>query len=206
MANVSVAAPGRKPVVKKEKRETSRATTNFSANYLQVVTKEMLEDQVGLSICMEQWDSLCTPWILFFQFPLQLGAKFLVISLLTMSILGVLRRHHIPLATNQHTGAGVIRGIISSNNKSKSSSNSGRKVECQELAQSCTYLQLTQDRGMEGTIMNLTFVARYVRCAITRKACVGGSTNFGSVYIRATSQCIVGDPVWRLTCNDCSTK
>ena len=39
---------------------------------------------------------------------------------------------------------------------------------------------------------NLTFVAGYVRCAITRKACVTGSTDLGLVYIRATSQCDAG--------------
>ena len=39
---------------------------------------------------------------------------------------------------------------------------------------------------------NLTFVACYVRCAITRKACVIGSADLGSVYIRAISQCSAG--------------
>ena len=41
---------------------------------------------------------------------------------------------------------------------------------------------------------NLTFLARYLRCAITTKACVARSTDLGSVYIRATSQYIVGVP------------
>ena len=58
MANTSVTALGTKPGVIK-KREPGRATTNISANYLQVVTKDTLEDQVGLSICMAGFACLC---------------------------------------------------------------------------------------------------------------------------------------------------
>ena len=58
----------------------------------------------------------------FFQFPLPIGAKFLVIPQVTISILGVMRRHHIPLAKDPHTGTGVNIGR-SNNNKSNSSSN-----------------------------------------------------------------------------------
>ena len=71
----------------------------------------------------------------FFQFPLQLGAKFLVISQLTIGILGVLRRHHIPPATDPCTGMGD--NIHSNNNSESSSSN---KVGRPQLAQSYTYL------------------------------------------------------------------
>ena len=85
----------------------------------------------------------------FFQFPLQLGAKLLVIYELTISILGGLRRHRVPLATHQHTKTSVIKGIIGSNNSNKSSSSSN-KVGRLELVWSYTYVQLTQDRGMEG--------------------------------------------------------
>ena len=105
----------------------------------------------------------------FFQFNLQLGAKLLVISQLTISILGVLRRHHRPFATDPHTGMGAN---IGNSTNSKSSSSNNNKVGRPKLAQSNTYLQLTQDRRMQSTMKNLTFVARYVRCAITKKACV----------------------------------
>ena len=48
-----------------------------------------------------------------------------------------------------------------------------------KLARSYKYLRLTQDGGMESTMKNLAFVARYVRCTITRKACVSGVHIFG---------------------------
>ena len=164
------------------------------ANYLQVVTKDTLEDQVGLSISIARLAprggiQLASLKELFFLFQMQLSAKCLVIFLLTINILGVLRRQRIPLPTDPHTGTGVIsgigigrsgtRGIGSSNcsksNNSSSSSNGGRP----ELAQSYTNLRLTQDNGMEGTMKNLTFLARYGGCAIAKKACVTGVCRFG---------------------------
>ena len=143
------------------------------ANYLQVVTKDTLEDQVGLSISLVRLASrggiqLASLKEIFFLFQMQLSAKCLVIFQLTISILGVLRRQRIPLPTDPHTGTGVISGIgiarsgmrgigssncSKSNNSSSSSSNGGRP----ELAQSYTNLGLTQDSGMEGTMKNLTF-------------------------------------------------
>ena len=126
------------------------------------------------------------PKIVFFLSPLQLGAKFLVTSQLTISILGVLRRHCIPLAADPHTGTGV--NIRNGNDNKRSNSN--RKVGRPELTQSFTYLRLTQDRHMQGTMKNLTLVARYARCAITKSMCLRSC--LGLVYIRATSQCIVG--------------
>ena len=71
-----------------------------------------------------------------FQLPLQLGAKCLVISQLTIGILGILRRPCIPLATDPHTTMGVNSrssnnsrhtrtGVnSSSNNNSRSNSRS----------------------------------------------------------------------------------
>ena len=81
---------------------------NICGNYLQVVTKETLENQVSLGICMARFALHCGiigahPKQSRFQLPLQLGAKCLVISLLTIGILGILRRHCIPLATDPHT-------------------------------------------------------------------------------------------------------
>ena len=72
----------------------------------------------------------------FFQFPLQLGAKFLVISQLTMGFLGVLRRHRIPLATDPQNGTGIR---IRSGNNSKSD-NGGNKVARTVMAQSNAHL------------------------------------------------------------------
>ena len=126
---------------------------------------------------------------------MQLSAKCLVIFQLTISILGVLRRQHIPLPTHPHTGAGVIsgigigrsgmRGIGSSNcsksNNSSSSSNGGRP----ELAQSYTNLGLTKDSGVEGTMKNLAGVPSQ------KKHVSGGSADLGVGYNRDTSQCIV---------------
>ena len=86
---------------------------NIYGNYLQVVTKDTLENQVGLGICMARFASHCGriigahPKQSVFQLTLQLGAKCLVISELTISILGILRRHYIPLATDPHTTTGV---------------------------------------------------------------------------------------------------
>ena len=165
------------------------------ANYLQVVTKDTLEDQVGLSISLVRLPSrggiqLASLKEIFFLFQMQLSAKCLVIFQLTISILGVLRRQRIPLPRDPHTGTGVISGIgigrsgmrgigssncSKSNNSSSSSSNGGRP----ELAQSYTNLGLTQDSGMEGTMKNLTFLARYGGCAIAKKACVRGVCRFG---------------------------
>ena len=164
------------------------------ANYLQVVTKDTLEDQLGLSISIVRLASrggiqLASLKEIFFLFQMQLSAKCLVIFQLTIGILGVLRRQRIPLPTDPHTGTGVISGIPigrsgmhgigSSNcgksNNSSSSSNGGRP----ELAQSYTNLGLTQDSGMEGTMKNLTFLARYGGCAIAKKACVRGVCRFG---------------------------
>ena len=65
----------------------------------------------------------------FFQFPSQLGAKLYVISQMTITIFGVLRRHCIPLATNQHTETGVMS---SNKNSNKTSTNS--KVGHPQLA------------------------------------------------------------------------
>ena len=69
---------------------------NICGNYLQVVIKDTLENQVGLGICMA-WFALqiigAHPKQSRFQLPLPLGAKCLLISELTISILGILRRH-----------------------------------------------------------------------------------------------------------------
>ena len=110
------------------------------ANYLQVVTKDTLEDQVGLSISLVRLASrgriqLASLKKIFFLFQMQLSAKCLVIFQLTISILGVLRRQRIPLPTDPHTGTGVISGIgiarsgmrgIGSSNCSKSNNSSSR--------------------------------------------------------------------------------
>ena len=151
---------------------------NICGNYLQVVTKDTPDNQVGLGICMASFASHCGitgahPKRSRFQLPLQLGAKCLVISQLTIGILGILRRHCIPLATHPHTTTGV--NSRSSNNNNRSNSKVGRP----ELAQPNTNLRLTQHGRMAGTMKNLTFVARHVRCAITRKACVNGVHRFG---------------------------
>ena len=178
---------------------------NICANYLQVVTKDPLENQVGLGICMAQFDSHCGIIGAHPKLPLQLGAKCLVISQLTIGIFGVLRRHRIPLATDPHTGMNVDSG---SSNNSRSNSSS-TKVGHPELAQSNTHLHLTQDRRMQGTMKNLAFMTGYVRCAISRKACVNGVHGFGfgvhpshlpmqcwsprgGGQLGATSQCSVG--------------
>ena len=65
---------------------------------------------------------------------------------------------------------------FSNNNKSSCSNN---KIGRRELAQSNTYLRLTQDRHMQSTMKNLTFVARHVRCTIKKEACVSGVRKFG---------------------------
>ena len=116
------------------------------ANYLQVVTKDTLEDQVGFSISFVRLASrggiqLASLKEIFFLFQMQLSAKCLVIFQLTISILGVLRRQRIPLPTDPHTGTGVISGIGIGRSGmrgigSSSSSNGGRP----ELAQSYTNL------------------------------------------------------------------
>ena len=67
------------------------------ANCLQVVTKDTLEDQVGLSISIVRLASrggiqLASLKEIFFLFQMQLSAKCLVIFQLTISILKVLRR------------------------------------------------------------------------------------------------------------------
>ena len=175
---------------------------NICANYLQVVTKDTLENQVGLSICMARFASHCGiigahPKQSRFQLLLQLGAKCLVISQLTINILGILRRHCIPLATDPHTTTGV--NSRSSNNSRhtrtgvNSSSSNNSKVGCPELAQPNTDLRLTQDGHMQGTMKNLTFVARGVRCAITR-------------WVRGTSEpppdVLLGSLGWRPTLNN----
>ena len=82
MANIGAAALGTKPGVVK-KREPGKATISIGAHYLQVVTKDTLENQVGLSICIFQvrvwFASLCGILDAHHErIPLQLGAKFLV--------------------------------------------------------------------------------------------------------------------------------
>ena len=179
---------------------------NIRGNYLQGDTKDTLENQVGLGICMARFASHCGiigahPKQSRFQLPLQLGVKCLVISQLTIGILGILRGHCIPLATNPHTTTGVnsrssnnnsrhtrtgVNSSSSNNNRSNNRSNSNsRKVGRQELVQPNTNLRLTQDGRMQGTMKNLTFVARHVRCAITRKACVNGVL---WIWVRGTSE------------------
>ena len=108
---------------------------NICGNYLQVVTNDTLENQVGLGICMALFASHrgiigAHPKQSRFQLPLQLGAKCLVISQLTISISGVLRRHHIALARDPHTATGVNNR---SNHNSRSNNNSS-KVGRPELA------------------------------------------------------------------------
>ena len=168
---------------------------NICGNYLQVVIKDTLENQIRLGFCMARFASHCGiiaahPKQCRFQLPLQLGAKCLVISQLTISILGILRRHCIPLATDPHTTTGVSSrssnnnrhtktGVNSSSSNKSISNSNNTKVGRPELAQPNTNLRLTQDRCMQGTMKNLTFVARHVRCAITRKACVNGVHRFG---------------------------
>ena len=97
-----------------KQRALDRATTNISANYLHVVTKDTLEDQVSLSIGMSWFARLCGihcvhPKDHFLQFPLLLGAKFFVISQLTIGMLEVSRRDRMPLATNLSSGATTAR-------------------------------------------------------------------------------------------------
>ena len=92
-----------------------------------------------------------------------------------MGILGVLRRHRIPLTMDTHT-ATIVN--IKSNNNSRSN-NSSSKGGRRELAQSNTKLRWTYFTRMQGTMKNLIFVAGYVRCAITRKACCNGVHRFG---------------------------
>ena len=63
------------------------------ANYLQVVTKDTLEDQIGLSISIVRLASrggiqLASLKGIFFLFQMQLSAKCLVIFKLTISIFG----------------------------------------------------------------------------------------------------------------------
>ena len=168
---------------------------NIYGNYLQAVTKDTLKNQVGLGICMARFASHCGiigahPKHSRLQLPLQLGAKCLVISQLTISILGILRRHCIPLATDPHTTRSVnsrssnnsrhTRTGVNSSSSNNSRSNYNSSKACRpELAQPNTNLRLTQDGRMQGTMKNLTFVARHVRCAITRKACVNGVHRFG---------------------------
>ena len=174
-----------------QEKNPYRAMDNMCVNYLQVVTKDTLENQVGLGICMARF---ALHYRIIgahskhsrFQLPLQLGAKCLVISRLTISILEILRRHCIPLATDPHTTTGINSrgsndrrhtrtGVNNSNsNNSKSNSNSC-KVGRPKLAQRNTNLRLTQDGRIQGTMKNLAFKARHVRCAITSKACVNGS-------------------------------
>ena len=77
---------------------------NICGNYLQVVTKDTFENQVGLGICMARFASHggiigAHPKQGCFQLLLQLGAKRLVISQLTIGILGSahhLRQNHTP--------------------------------------------------------------------------------------------------------------
>ena len=112
---------------------------NICANCLQVVTKDTLENQVGLGMCMARFASHCGiirahPKQSRFQLSLQLGAKCLVLSQLTISILGMLRRHCIPLATYRHTTTGLnsrssnksrhTRTGVSSSSSTNSRSNS----------------------------------------------------------------------------------
>ena len=193
------------------------------ANYLQVVTKDTLEDQVGLTISIVRLASrggiqLASLKEIFFLFQMQLSAKCLVIFQLTISILGVLRRQRIPLPTDPHTGTGVISGIgigrsgmcgigssnCSKSNNSSSSSNGGRP----ELAQSYTNLGLTQDSGMEGTMKNLTFLARYGGCAIAKKKsmCQGGLQIWAWGTTETPPNALPGSWVWGPTWNHCSTK
>ena len=108
------------------------------ANYLQVVTKHTLEDQVGLSISIVGLASQCGIQLaslkdICFLFQTQVSANFLAIFKLTISILGVLRRERIPRPTDPHTGQCVISGIgigrsgmsgIGSSNSSKSNKSS----------------------------------------------------------------------------------
>ena len=130
---------------------------NICGNYLQVVTKDTPENQVGLGICMTRFASHCGiigahPKHSHFQLPLQLGAKCLVISQLTIRILGILRRHYIPVATDPHTTTGVDStssnnsrhtrtGVNSSSNNNSTSNNNSSKVGRPELAQPNTNLR-----------------------------------------------------------------
>ena len=155
---------------------------NICGNYLQIVTKDTLENQFCLGICMAQFASHCGIIAVhlkqsLFQLPLRLGAKCLVISQLTIGILGILRRHCIPLATDPHTTTGVNKR--STNNSRSNSNSNSSKVGRPELVQPNTNLRLTQDGRMQGTMKNLTFAARNMRCAITRKVCVNGVHRFG---------------------------
>ena len=47
------------------------------------------------------------------------------------------------------------------------------------MAQTNRNLRLTHDGRMQSTMKNLTVLARHVRCAITRKACVNGVHRLG---------------------------
>ena len=152
-----------------QEKSPDRAMANICGNYLQVVTKDPLENQAGLGIYMAPFASHygiigAHPKQGRIQLTLQLGAKCLVISQLTIGILGILRRHGIPLATDPHTTTGVNSSSSSNNSRSNGRSNSNSsKVGRPELAQRNTNLRLTQDGRMQGTMKNLTFVAHHVR-------------------------------------------
>ena len=183
---------------------------NIYGNYLQVLTKDTRENQVGLGICMARFASHCGiigahPKQSRFRLPLQLGAKCLVISQLTISILGILRRHCIPLATDPHTMTGVnIRssnnskhtrmGVnSSSSNNSRSNSNSS-KVGRPELATKWTHARHNEDPYIRGTPCEV--------CHHKKSMCQRGP----QVWVRGTSEpppnALLGSSGWRPALND----
>ena len=95
---------------------------------------------------------------------------------------------------------------IGSSNCSKSN-NSSSNVGRPEMAQSYTNLGLTQDSGMEGTMKNLTFLARYGGCAIAKKSmCQGGLQIWAWGTTETPPNALPGSWVWGPTWNHCSTK
>ena len=191
---------------------------NICGNYLQAVTKDMLENHVGLGICMARFASHCGiigahPKQTLFQLPLQLGAKCLVSSHLTISILGILRRHYIPLATHPHTTTGVNSrssnnrrqagtGVNSSSSNNSRSNSNNSKVGGPELAQPNTNLRLT--RWTHARYNEEPYI-RGTQCEVChhkKSMCQWGP----QLWVQGTSKpppnVLVGSLGWRPTLND----
>ena len=190
------------------------------ANYLQVVRKDTLEDQVGLSISIVRLASrggirLASLKEIFFLLQMQLSAKCLVIFQLTISILGVLRKQRIPLPTDPHTETGVIsgigigrsgmRGIGSSNcsksNNSSSSSNGGRP----ELAQSYCRTDTRQWYGRYNEVPYIPGTLWRV-CHRKKSVCQGGLQIWARGTTETPPNALPGSWAWGPTWNHCSTE
>ena len=193
------------------------------ANYLQVVTKDTLEDQVGLSISLVRLASrgriqLASLKEIFFLFQMQLFAKCLVIFQLTISILGVFRRQRIPLPTDPNTGTGVISGIgiarsgmrgigssncSKSNNGSSSSSNKGRPELAPSYRKSWTDTRQWYGRYNEEPYIPDTL---WRVCHRKKSMCQGGLQIWAWGTTETPPNALTGSGVWGPTWNHCSTK